>query len=381
MSKEIVKENGLTGENDFQEENIDKATTEKDTDRKCPDCGGVMDYDPATGGLHCPYCDHTENIEVQGTKNEAVREQDFFSAVNTESFNWGAKKKTISCKACGAELIYDALQNSDICPYCGSNQVMEIEDQQTMKPGGVVPFSVTDKQAAESFKTWLKGKWFCPREAKEVAKAGRFKGVYLPYWTFDTDTFSKYTGQYGRTRTVRVDKDKTKTVTDWYDTSGTYKTFINDFPILASKKHDSNMLKGLLPYDTESNKAYEPEFVAGFASERYSIGLKEGWELAKPSIVDLLEKDIANKIENEFSTNLTRNIHVDAKFSNIKYKYLLLPVWNSSFKYKNKVYNFMVNGQTGKVSGKSPISPIRVAIAVIIGIILAVIVANFIWER
>lgn len=368
-------------DNYFQDEELNKEKTEKDTDRKCPACGGVMDYDPATGGLHCPYCDHTEEIEVQGTKNESVMEQDFFAAINTASFDWGAQKKTISCKACGAQLIYDALQNSEVCPYCGSNQVMEIEDEGTMKPGGVVPFSITDKQAADAFKNWLKGKWFCPREAKEIARAGKFKGVYLPYWTFDTDTFSRYTGQYGKTRTVRVDKDTTKTVTDWYNTSGTYRTFINDFPLLASTCHDTRMLQGLLPYDTESNKAYEPKFVAGFASERYSIGLKEGWELAKPSIVDLLKKDIENKIENEHSTHLTRNIHVDAEFSNIKYKYLLLPVWNSSFKYNDKVYNFMVNGQTGKVSGKSPISPIRVAIAVIIGIILAIIIANFVWAR
>lgn len=57
-------------------------------------------------------------------------------------------------------------------------------------------------------------------------------------------------------------------------------------------------------------------------------------------------------------------------YRNITYKYLMLPVWMSSFVYKGKVYQFMVNGQTGKVSGKAPISPIRVAIAILIGIVI-----------
>ena len=37
----------------------EKTSTLKETDRKCPACGGTMDFDPATGGLHCPFCDYT----------------------------------------------------------------------------------------------------------------------------------------------------------------------------------------------------------------------------------------------------------------------------------------------------------------------------------
>ena len=51
----------------------------------------------------------------------------------------------------------------------------------------------------------------------------------------------------------------------------------------------------------------------------------------------------------------------------------MLPVWMSAFKYKDKTYQFVVNGQSGKVGGKYPISPWRVAIAVIIAIIIIVL--------
>ena len=123
---------------------------------------------------------------------------------------------------------------------------------------------------------------------------------------------------------------------DWYNTSGVYRTFINDYPVLASKNHDSYMLKRILPFDTEANMAYEPKFVAGFVSERYAIGLKEGWDIAKPGIDSILMSDVSSKIGNDHNTTHTRNIRLSTQNNDLKYKYLLLPVWNSSFKYKIK---------------------------------------------
>ena len=148
-------------------EDINSTTTREETDRKCPACGGVMDFDPATGGLRCPFCEHQEEIKQQ----ESALEQDFEDAEKTGSFDWGAEKKTVTCKSCGAVSVYDALQISDECPYCGSNQVMEEKGAESLAPGGVVTFKVTMQQAGERFKGWIKGKLFCPSKAKKSAKA------------------------------------------------------------------------------------------------------------------------------------------------------------------------------------------------------------------
>ena len=182
------------------EENLEAKETKtlEETDKKCPSCGGVMEFDPATGGLACPYCGHTEEIKREQEKPARAQELDFDKAEQTENCNWGAEKKTVICKACGAETVYDALEISGVCPFCGSNQVMEASDQKTMAPGGVVPFQVTDEKAATLFKNWIKKKWFCPKLAKESAKAKHFKGVYLPYWTFDAKTETEYRGEYER---------------------------------------------------------------------------------------------------------------------------------------------------------------------------------------
>ncbi len=353
--------------------NAEKTNTMEATDRKCPNCGGTMDFDPATGGLHCPYCDYKEAIKETAAVSQKAEELDFESAEQTGNCDWGVSQKTVTCKSCGAQSVYDALEVASICPYCGSNQVMEANDVSTLAPGGVVAFRITAKQAGESFQRWIKRKWFCPKAAKESAKAKSFQGVYLPYWTFDTDTTTEYTADYGKNRRVKHG-DKEETVTDWYKTSGTYSQFIDDQLVSGTTNHEESTLREIEPYDTEDNKAYRPEYIAGFAAERYSIGLKEAWEKAKAFIQRRLQGLIESRVIDEHNADCVRNVRMNTNFQNITYKYLMLPIWISSFTYKDKVYQFMVNGQTGKVGGHSPISALRVLAAILIGIaILALI--------
>ena len=355
-----------------EEMNAAKAATMKETDRKCPQCGATMDYDPETGGMFCPYCEYKEEIKAENTAGETKAEElDFASAEHTANCNWGAAKKTVTCKSCGAVTVYDALEVANECPYCGSNQVMEANDVDTMAPGGVVPFKITLKSAGERFTKWLSGRWFAPRAAKQNAKAEAFSGVYLPYWTFDTDTYSTYKAEYGIDETVG-EGDKKRTITKWHPTRGNYSESVDDELICATSSHNESILKSVEPFNTEDNKAYKPEYLAGFAAERYSLGLKDAWEKAKAIICSRVESNIRSKIIREHNADHVRSLSVNTSLSNITYKYLLLPIWVSAFTYNGKVYQFMVNGQTGKVGGKYPISPWRVLIAVAIGLAVCV---------
>lgn len=363
---------------ELNHENIASEKTQDATDKKCPACGGTVEFDPSSGGLVCPFCGTKYEIEAKKDEDEqtAAKELDFDSVEARGNCDWGAKKKTIICKMCGAESIYDELDLSNECPYCGSNQVMEEKDVDTLAPGGVCPFKIDKKSAGERFKSWIKGKLFCPKEAKEKAKPEAFKGVYIPVWTFDTDTYSDYTAQYGKERRVRNSKGETRTVIDWYTTSGTYREFINDNLQIATNRYDTAILKAIQPFNTEENLIYKPEYITGFISERYSVGLDESWEKAQRDIENILRSGIASDVQDNHFTSHVRNIAFSTEYSNIKFKYLLLPIWISSFKYKGKIYNFMVNGQTGKVGGKTPISPLRVTIAVVIAIILLILAWN-----
>lgn len=341
----------------------------KSEEAECPSCGGSFQFNPSTSNLKCPYCDFESEIpDPDDEADRVVQELDFSEAANRHGFDWGTEKKVVICGSCAAESIYDALQIADVCPYCDSNQLMEAAADNALSPNGVIPFEVTVKQAADNFKAWLKRRWFTPRAAKQKAKPDKFQGVYLPHWTFDTKTNSRYTAKYGINRTVRDNDGNTKTVTDWYRTRGFYQEFIDDHLVLATNRHDEQMLSKIRPFNTEQSKAYNPQYLAGYVAERYSVGIEEGWHQAQEEIYDYLVSQVENEVRHLYDADIVTDVRLSVSHANVTYKYLILPIWLSSFKYKGKIYRFAVNGQTGKVGGSAPISAIRVAIAVIAGI-------------
>lgn len=351
-------------ENAQWEQKRETVDTKKETDKKCPACGGVMDFNPATGKMLCPYCGTEEEIQVKNEKFVA-RELDFEEAERMTSQDWGTATKRVICKSCGAETIYDSNQIASECPYCGSNQVMEAGAENIMAPGGVVLFQINAQMAAQRFKNWIGKKFFCPKLAKDSAKPKSFKGMYIPFWTFDSRTYSTYSGEYGIDRVKKDREGKNYVVTDWYRTSGSYQEFFDDVLVCGSVMQNSGMLSGLEPYDTKKAVEYKPEYMAGFMAERYTVKMKDGWMRAKQKIQQILQGNINDEIRMRHHCNKTRNVMVHTQFSNKTCKYLLLPVWISSFQYKGKVYHFMINGQTGKVSGETPISWAKVTIVVL----------------
>ena len=382
MAEQILDSNGELKE---------AAKLESATEKKCPGCGAALDFSAAVGKLKCPYCETEVEIPAvkveppkmkvgvgQVQKEGAAQENllDFSKIEKTGNRDWGTATKISSCKYCGAEVVMDVNDLSTTCAFCGSNHVTEASDDAGMlSPGGVVPFKVTQQEASEKFKKWIGGKIFAPNAAKKSAQAESFQGVYLPYWTFDAQTETDYTGKYGKDRRVK-DGDGYKTVTDWYNTQGHHSEFIDDQLICASKKHTEGFLKQIEPFDTGDNKVYSPEYLSGFLAERYTVPLEEGWAGATKDIEAHLRSVVTKRIKDENRADHSKISTFNIAFSNMTYKYLLLPIWFSSFTFNGKIFQFVVNGQTGKVGGKYPISPFKVAIAILIA--LAVIILFFV---
>ena len=351
---------------DNQEEQIISELTEDVTDKKCPNCGATVTFDPATGKMLCEYCGYSCELPKPEQGYE-ICEMDFESAIHTESFEWGEQKKEVQCKQCGAVTVYDALETAAVCPFCGSTSVMPAATEDTIAPGAVCPFTVVKEDAAVCFTSWLKKKWFAPRKAKRSARPTAFQGVYLPYWTYDAHTTSSFTARAGYDHTVKDRDGKTHTETDWRHVSGVYQKFFDDVTIMASKRQEDSGVKACEPFDFSKLVPYSPQVVAGFIAERYSIGLKEGWGLAQQKIQSNLRSEIASYVKRHWHADRADRVKFSTLYNNITYKYLLVPVWLSSFRYKDKTYQFAVNGQTGKVGGKTPISAWRVLFAIIIG--------------
>ena len=122
---------------------------------------------------------------------------------------------------------------------------------------------------------------------------------------------------------------------------------------------------------------YNPKFLAGFEAERYKTGLKAVWERAKQRISLILRSDITAIIKR--GCDVVDSLNVNTKFSEIKYKHMLLPVWISSYKYRDKVYNFFINGQTGEVQGSAPKSVLK--ILGVIAVVIAVLVGSILYIK
>lgn len=347
---------------------IIRARTEDITDKKCPSCGATLQYDPDTKKLACPYCGFAREIPAEMAA-DTVQEQDFESAKLRASQDWGTKKKSIVCKQCGGETVYDEAETAASCPFCGSNNIMPVDDDEDiMAPGGVVPFEISQEKASQLFKSWLGGKLFAPNAAKQACVAKDFNGIYLPYWTYDTNTSSIYTVSLGFDY-----KDGDETKTRWKNYSGGYDEFIDDEVVYASKKTTDPYIRKVSIFDFKKLRPYTPEFIAGFAAERYTVGLDDGWNEAKKTINQKLRNHLSSQLMRQYHADHVRNLNLNTQYSDITFKYLLAPIWLSNFKYNGTLYKFVVNGQTGKIAGRSPISWIKVMIAVLIGIAILIL--------
>jgi len=345
---------------------LNMSTTEDVTDKKCPQCAGTVVYDPETRGMLCPYCGYKKTLPAPDA-DQVIQEMDFTSAVSKQSFDWGAQKKTVVCRNCAGTSIYDALETAAVCPFCGSTSVMPAVEENSIAPGGVCAFEIPLNKAGGLFKKWLNGRIFTPRAAKLQANPEAFKGVYLPYWTFDTMTTSPFIGKAGYDRRVKRG-DNYVTETTWKNVSGVYQELVDDMLVVATKRNEDSGVKKAEPFDFSKMVPYRPELVAGFIAERYSIGLDDGWKAAQGLIRERLQYKIESYIRSNWRADRASGVQFSTEFDKITYKYILIPVWISSFLYKGKSYQFVVNGQTGKVGGKAPISPLRVAIAILMAL-------------
>ena len=218
------------------------------------------------------------------------------------------------------------------------------------------PFKVDLRAARESFTTWLEGLWFAPTELKNVANLGQLAGVYIPYWTYDAMTYTKYRGMRGDdyqeteyyTETDangnEVQKSRTVTRTNWYTVSGEVQHFFDDVLVCGSKSVPPHLIDGLEPWDTGELEPFQDSFLAGLKTERYAVDLKQGLVVAK----QLMQPTIHNLICRDIGGDHQRVETTDTRYLGVTFKHCLLPVWVANYRYHEKLFQILVNGRIGE---------------------------------
>ena len=342
----------------------------------CDACGADMRFDPKAGNMVCAHCGHVENLDQGPWAASGIRELDFDSALRRELEELEIEETRVSkCSNCAAEVQFDPTIHAKECPFCATPIVTDTGTHRHIKPKAVLPFALEERSAHDAMNTWLGALWFAPNGLKEYARKGRkMDGIYVPYWTYDADTKSRYKGERGTVyyetrRVVRDGKSSTVRVAKvrWRPASGRVARFFDDVLVLASRSLPKHFTDGLAPWDLAALEPYAPEYLAGFRAEGYAVSLKEGFHEARAIMDGVIRRDIKFDIGGD-----RQRIHqVDTDIRDVTFKHILLPVWLAAYKYRGQTYRFVVNGRTGKVQGERPYSAIKIAFAVIAGLVLA----------
>ncbi|MCK5310114.1 MAG: hypothetical protein KAJ64_05655 [Thermoplasmata archaeon] len=341
---------------------------------ECNSCGAHLEFDPNSQLMKCEFCNSEEVIKVE---HKAIVEHDFNSA--PFATGWDKPVMSFQCDSCGATISSDT-KVAGKCTYCNSPYVKERAPRADLiRPETLVPFKINKEKAKHLFHDWIGKGWFAPSNLSQLSKLDLIKGVYTPFWTYDTNAYSNWNAESGyyyyvtETYTVTVNgKRQTKTrqvrKVRWVPAHGSRSGFYNDVLVHASKGMNEELILKIYPFHLQQLVPYKSEFLSGFLAEEYGIDLQQGW-ISAQNTVNASERQ---KCGSEVPGDTYRFLRVSTTFSKIKYKHILLPVWIAAYQYKQKTYHFLVNGQTGEVQGFKPISWAKV------GLVIAAVAAGIV---
>ena len=351
----------------------------------CNNCGAVLHYEPGTTSLKCDHCGSLNEI-ADTSGNPEIESFAYDSFVDSlESAPVDPGMLNVKCNNCGSSTVLPANVTADKCPFCSSPLVIQLTDKQGyVRPHYILPFQVSKEVAKQDFIDWLKGLSFAPADLiqKVNDSSTPIDGVYLPYWSFDAETSTSYEGMRGdyyyvtETYVEEVDgeevmREREVREINWFPAFGNVANSFRNIIITATKSLNQETINKLGAWDFGKLMNYDERYVSGFRSETYQISPADALEVAKNSMAPVINQTIRQDIGGNEQQITGSNTTLD----DVGIKYILLPIWISSYVYKNKTYQFAINGFTGQVSGKRPFSPGKIiALVLVILIIIALII-------
>lgn len=339
----------------------------------CEQCGAQLLYAPGTTSLKCQYCGHVTPIPQSA---EEIKELDFHEFLDQGRLNLAMETaKVVKCQACGAEFTVDPNRQTSSCPFCGSNVIVPTDPEARISPASLLPFKFGAKEGRECYRKWIGSRFWAPNDLKRMSlMEGGLSGMYIPYWTYDSETTTWYTGMRGEhyyeteTYTDSNGNEQTRTVqkTHWYPASGVVWVAFDDILVLASNKVPHKYAQNLGTWDLPELTGYQDAFITGYQTMRYDVDLEQGFGAAQ----NLMQPTIDQNIRWDIGGDEQQILSKKTQYDNITFKHILLPIWVGAYRYRGKTWNYLVNGRSGEVRGEAPVSFWKVLIAVILGLLI-----------
>ena len=235
---------------------------------------------------------------------------------------------------------------------------------------GVLPFQIDHDHAKQNLTQWVNSRWFAPNQFRKNGAEGKFNGVYLSYFTFDSMTLTAYTGRRGEHYYVTVGTGKnrrTERRTRWYPASGSFQRFFDDVLVLANTGLRRDFMLELEPWPLLKVVPFDQQMLAGLMARTYDIELDDCFVDGKQRIDAAIHAEVRQRIGGDTQVVSSVNSRYDA----VTYKHLLLPVWLLAYKYHNKTYQVFINAATGEVQGERPYSIWKILLTILLGVAVA----------
>ncbi|MBR2409274.1 MAG: hypothetical protein IKB07_10030 [Lachnospiraceae bacterium] len=339
-------------------------------DFKCPQCGGGMEYDSELGKLQCRSCGFEQAVEdapeIEEDDSVSVEPFDGGSIPDEAEFSNETEEKETSlygeeqeffCNSCGAAIVTEPEVSATHCPYCGSAVAFGERLQGKLAPDKVIPFTVSKEEAKAGFRKWAKNGLLTPKDFMTEKRLGEITGIYVPFWLYDMHVNAEADCSCTKKRSFRRG-DYIIHETKHYHVYRRANLNYKKVPADASVKLDDTMMDLLEPYDYRRLRKFEPGYLAGFQAEKYGVDADGLLMRIKNRVSEYAQSYIKSTIKGYSTTTYNSQNIMEEKQQEY---YTLLPVWLLKYEYKGESKIYAMNGQTGKVVGKPPISGARVA--------------------
>ena len=352
----------------------------------CEQCGADLEFSIGTQSLQCPFCGTVKQIELPS--ETMIVERDYLEMLanlkrlheqGREQVEGATDEHAVRCESCGGEVVFQGTLTSSQCPYCASPlQRDKIHDAPNrIFVDGVLPFLVPEAAAKKALRDWVRALWWAPNEFIRLGASGKFNGVYLPYFTYDSFTTTRYAGQRGDFYYVTVgsgNNRRTERHIRWSYADGEFQRFFDDVLVIAAQHQSESLVQRLEPWPLVRCVPFTQQLLAGFFARTYDVTLEDGFTTARQRMESALAAEVRQRIGGDVQNVSSAQTNYGA----ITFKHLLLPVWLMAYRYREQPYRVMINAVTGEVSGERPYSAVKIGFAIAFG--LAVALALWAWH-
>ena len=324
----------------------------------CPCCGGSLKFEASLQKVKCEYCDtefEVSDLKELNDSSNNIEENTEWDTSSNEEFSESDSLNVYLCETCGGEVMCDENTTSTLCPYCGNPVLLKGRLTGGLKPNYIIPFKLEKDAAKDNLGKYFKGKILLPNDFKKLNEVKEVTSLYVPYWIFDASVNGM--AHFGATR-VRTwsDSNYRYRETRYYKIIRGGNISFEHLPVDASKKMDDKMMESIEPFDFSGAKDYNNAYIVGYAADKYDVSKEETFERAnvriKEGTVDAFRSTIHG-----YNTVTFENANINYESNSAAYA--MYPVWTLNSEYKEKKFQFAMNGQTGKIVGNLPISGIK----------------------